>query len=587
MRTTKFLLATLKETPANAEIISHQLMLRAGMIRKVAAGIYNWLPLGLLVLRKVENIIREEMNNAGANEVLMPAVQPAQLWQDSGRWQRYGGELLRMQDRHGRDFCFGPTHEEVITSIVGNEVRSYKQLPLNLYQIQTKFRDERRPRFGVMRAREFVMKDAYSFHLDHASLQETYDLMFQTYTRVFSRLGLRFCAVSADSGSIGGSTSHEFHVLADSGEDLIATCDKCDYATNVELAKAAVVGGERAAASHAMQRVNTPGQRSITAIAEFLDIPVESTVKTLLVKSAEGSGHEAIALVLRGDHQLNELKAEKHPLVCSPLSWLSDAEINAAIGCGPGSIGTVGLGIPVIADRSAANLSDFVCGANQEDKHYQYVNWHRDCPEPEIFDLRTVVAGDRCPMTAVEQADNIDSEGRINIKRGIEVGHIFQLGTKYSEAMGATCLDNNGKSTAMQMGCYGIGVSRIVAAAIEQNHDDRGIIWPASITPFEVVITPIDYSKSELVRSTCDALYLQLTKLGVDVLLDDRLERPGILFADADLIGVPHRIVVGKKSLAQSRLEYKFRGAIDSQDIAVDSAAKFITDQIAARQCTK
>jgi prolyl-tRNA synthetase len=569
MRTSKFLLSTLKETPADAEVISHQLMLRAGMIRKVAAGIYTWLPIGLRVMRKVENIVRQEMDKAGAQEVLMPSIQPAELWQESGRWDLYGGELLRMKDRHGRDFAYGPTHEEVITSLMANEIRSYKQLPANFYQIQTKFRDERRPRFGVMRAREFIMKDAYSFHLDQTSLQQTYDLMYQTYTKVFNRLGLGFRAVDADTGSIGGSASHEFHVLADSGEDAIAVCDKYDYAANVELAEALKVGGERPAAGQDMARVDTPGQHTIAAICEFLNAPIESTIKTLLVQGEEPGS--VVALVLRGDHELNELKAEKHPLVASPLTWASDEEIKSAAGCAPGSIGTVGLEISIIADRSAVNLADFICGANQDDIHLSGVNWGRDCPEPIEFDLRKVIEGDLCARANDEQDDS-----RLSITRGIEVGHIFQLGTKYSEAMKATCLDNNGKAALMPMGCYGIGVSRIVAAAIEQNNDARGIIWPDAIAPFQLVITPIGYQKSEQVKSVCDDLYTELTSLGIEVLLDDRKERPGIMFADADLMGIPHRVVVGEKSLDKGQIEYKNRRAEAAQDISQDSILDFL-----------
>lgn len=563
MRTSNFLLSTLKETPADAEVISHQLMLRAGMIRKVAAGIYNWLPIGLRVMRKVENIVREEMDKSGAQEMLMPAVQPAELWEQSGRWEMYGGELLRMKDRHNRDFCFGPTHEEVITSLISNEIRSYKQLPANFYQIQTKFRDERRPRFGVMRAREFVMKDAYSFHLDQTSLQETYDVMYQTYTNIFERLGLGFRAVEADTGSIGGNASHEFHVLADSGEDAIAVCDKYNYAANVELAEALAIGGERPAASEEMARIDTPGQHTIAAICDFLQAPVESTVKTLLVKGEEQT---VVALVLRGDHELNELKAEKHPLIASPLTWATDDEIQSAVGCAPGSIGTVDLKLDVIADRSAANLANFICGANQDDVHLTGVNWGRDCPEPEVFDLRKVVDGDIC-----SRASDDSAKSKLSITRGIEVGHIFQLATKYSEAMNATCLDSNGKAALMPMGCYGVGVSRIVAAAIEQNHDARGIIWPDAIAPFKVVITPIGYSKSEQVKALCDELYTQLGDKGIEVLLDDRKERPGIMFADADLIGIPHRVVVGDKSLDKGMVEYKNRRAESPQDIAKDA----------------
>ena len=572
MRTTNFLLSTLKETPADAEIISHQLMLRAGMIRKVAAGIYNWLPVGLRVMRKVENVVREEMNKSGAQEVLMPAIQPAELWQQSGRWEMYGGELLRIQDRHNRDFCFGPTHEEVITSLISNEIRSYKQLPVNFYQIQTKFRDERRPRFGVMRAREFVMKDAYSFHLDQASLQETYNVMFQTYTNIFNRLGLGFRAVEADTGSIGGNASHEFHVLADSGEDAIAVCDKYDYAANVELAEALAIGGERPASSQEMERIDTPGQRTIEAICDFLKAPIESTVKTLLVKGEEQT---VIALVLRGDHELNELKAEKHPLVAAPLTWASDEEIQSAVGCAAGSIGTVGLEMSVIADRSAANLADFICGANQDDVHLKGVNWGRDCPEPDVFDLRKVVEGDLC-----SRADDESDSSKLSITRGIEVGHIFQLGTKYSEAMNATCLDKNGKAAVMPMGCYGVGVSRIVAAAIEQNNDSRGIIWPDTIAPFKVVITPIGYHKSDQVKTLCDELYSKLDSQDIEVLLDDRNERPGIMFADADLIGIPHRVVVGDKSLNKGVVEYKNRRAESSEDVAKDDIFKYLSDAL-------
>ncbi|NND81980.1 MAG: proline--tRNA ligase [Gammaproteobacteria bacterium] len=560
MRTSNFLLATVKETPADAEIISHQLMLRAGLIRKVAAGIYNWLPTGLRVMRKVEAVVREEMDAAGAQELMMPAVQPAELWQESGRWEMYGGELLRMQDRHQRDFCFGPTHEEIITSLIRNEIRSYKQLPANFYQIQTKFRDERRPRFGVMRSREFVMKDAYSFHQDHASLQQTYDVMFATYTRIFERLGLGFRAVEADTGSIGGSASHEFHVLAESGEDAIASCDKYDYAANVELAEALAVGGDRAAPDQDLAKVDTPGQHTIAAVCEFLNLPVEKTIKTLLVKGAD---NPAIALVLRGDHELNELKAEKHPAVATPLQWLSEDEVEAAVNCSVGSIGVVDLPIPIIADRSAANISDFVCGANENDVHYTGVNWGRDCAEPEVFDLRSVQQGDVC---ARSEGDDSDA-ARLTISRGIEVGHIFQLGTKYSEALNATCLDANGRATPMSMGCYGIGITRIVAAAIEQNHDQRGILWPANMAPFEVVITPIGYHKSDQVKQVCDDLYAQLSELGHEVLLDDRNERPGIMFADADLIGIPHRLVVGEKSLADDQIEYKARTAVDPEKL--------------------
>ena len=574
MRTSNFLLSTLKETPSDAEIVSHQLMLRAGMIRKVAAGIYNWLPAGLRVMRKVENIVREEMDKAGAQEILMPAVQPAELWEKSGRWDMYGGELLRMKDRHNRDFCLGPTHEEIITSLMSNEIRSYKQLPANFYQIQTKFRDERRPRFGVMRSREFIMKDAYSFHLDQESLEETYDVMFNAYSKIFTRLGLGFRAVEADTGSIGGNASHEFHVLADSGEDAIAVCDKYDYAANVELAEALAIGGERAAATQELKDVDTPDHRTIDEVSTLLSIEPSQTVKTLLVNGEEEG--TVIALVLRGDHELNELKAEKHPLISAPLVMASDDDIKQTAGCSAGSIGVIGLDIPVIADRSAANLNDFVCGANKDGVHFTGVNWERDCAEPEVFDLRSVNAGDLCARSD----DDTSAEAALEITRGIEVGHIFQLGTKYSEAMGATCLDNNGKSAVMPMGCYGIGITRIVAAAIEQNHDDRGIMWPDSMAPFQLVITPIGYNKSEQVTALCDELYGTFSNLGIEVLLDDRKERPGIMFADADLIGIPHRIVIGEKSLAKDEIEYKHRRASESEHIAQGTIVDFIKNAI-------
>ena len=572
MRTSRFLISTLKETPADAEVISHQLMLRAGLIRKVAAGIYNWLPTGLRVIRKVEQIVRQEMDRSGAQEMMMPAVQPAELWQESGRWEMYGGELLRMQDRHQRDFCFGPTHEEIITSLIRNEIRSYKQLPVNYYQIQTKFRDERRPRFGVMRSREFIMKDAYSFHIDAQSLQETYDLMYQTYSAIFDRLGLKYRAVDADNGSIGGSASHEFHVLADSGEDAIASCDKYQYAANVEQAEALTVGGERQAPSASLERVDTPGQRTIAAICDYLKAPIESTIKTLLVK---GSEQPVVALVLRGDHDLNEIKAEKHPLVSAPLTWASDEEIKQTVGCSPGSIGTVDLELAVIADRSAANLSDFICGANEDNVHLTGVNWLRDCPEPEIFDLRTVVEGDLCAL-----ANDENDDSRLSIKRGIEVGHIFQLGTKYSEALGANCLDKNGKAAVMPMGCYGIGITRIVAAAIEQNHDDRGIIWPAGLAPFDIIITPIAYHKSDAVKQASDQLYQSLIDEGVEVLLDDRNERPGIMFADADLLGIPHRVTIGERSLKEDSVEYKSRIAEQAETIKTDTSLEFLKSRL-------
>jgi prolyl-tRNA synthetase len=547
MRVSKFLLSTVRETPADAETVSHKLMLRAGMIRKLAAGIYNWLPLGLRVLRKVEAVVREEMNRAGAQEVLMPAVQPAELWQESGRWDQYGPELLRIKDRHQRDFCFGPTHEEVITDLVRREVKSYRQLPANFYQIQMKFRDEIRPRFGVMRAREFLMKDAYSFHATEESLRETYGVMHATYSRIFERVGLEYRPVAADTGSIGGAVSHEFHVLADSGEDAIAICNQCDYAANVELAPALPPVGKRAAAAKPMQTIDTPNQRSIDEVSKFLKVDAAQTVKTLLVKGVGG----AVALVLRGDHELNEIKAAKLPQVAKPIVFLTPGEIELAAGCAPGSIGPVGLKVTTLVDESAARLADFTAGANVNDKHLINVNWGRDLPEPTVVDIRKVIEGDPCPADACR--------GTLAIRRGIEVGHIFQLGTKYSQAMQATVLDESGKAIVMPMGCYGIGVSRVVAAAIEQNHDDNGIVWPDTIAPFQIALVPIGYRKSEKVREIADKFYAELTNAGFDVLLDDRDERPGVIFSDMDLIGIPHRLVVGDKGLAKGVAEYKGR----------------------------
>jgi len=564
MRVSRFLLSTVRETPAEAETISHKLMLRAGMIRKLAAGVYTWLPLGLRVLRKVEAIVREEMNRAGAQEVLMPAVQPAELWQESGRWDKYGPELLRLKDRHQRDFCFGPTHEEVITDLIRREIKSYRQLPANFYQIQMKFRDEIRPRFGVMRAREFLMKDAYSFHADEGSLKETYQVMHDTYSRIFRRVGLEFRPVAADTGAIGGSASHEFHVLADSGEDSIAICDKCDYAANVELAQALPPMGRRAAGTKPMQTVDTPNQHSIEAVSKFLKIDPKQTVKTLLVKGTGG----VIALVLRGDHELNAIKAEKLPQLAKPLMFVTPGEVQMAAGCEPGSIGPVGLKLTVIADESAARLSDFVCGANVNGKHLVNVNWGRDLPEPEVADIRNVVPGDPCP-----RSQDSKCQGTLSIRRGIEVGHIFQLGTKYSEAMQATVLDEAGQSVVMPMGCYGIGVSRVVAAAIEQNHDAHGIVWPDAIAPFHIALVPIGYRKSDKVRETVDMLYGELVQAGLDVLLDDRDERPGVIFADMDLIGIPHRIVIGDKGLAKGVAEYKGRCDKEPCEIALGDVA--------------
>jgi len=568
MRTSQLLLATLKETPADAEIVSHQLMLRAGMIRRLAAGLYTWLPLGLRVLRKVERIVREEMDRAGAQEVLMPAVQPAELWQESGRWEQYGPELLRLHDRHQREFCFGPTHEEVITDLIRRELRSYKQLPANFYQIQTKFRDEVRPRFGVMRAREFLMKDAYSFHTDEDSLARTYERMHATYCRIFDRLGLDYRPVLADTGAIGGNASHEFHVLADSGEDAIAFSTEGEYAANVELAEAKPETETRPEPSEALETVATPGQHTIEQLSAYLKVAARRTLKTLLVQGAEGG---VVALVLRGDHELNAVKAEKLPAVASPLTFASDDDIRAAAGCGAGSIGPVGLQVPVFADRSAAVLADFVCGANQDDQHLRGVNWGRDLPEPDVVDIRNVVEGDASP----------DGRGRLAIRRGIEVGHIFQLGRKYSQAMNATVLDESGEAVVMTMGCYGIGVSRVVAAAIEQNHDERGIAWPTPIAPFQVALLPMNMHKSQRLREAADRLYAELTGAGIEVLFDDRKERPGVMFANMELIGLPHRVVLGERGLDAGTVEYKGRLDTDTQDVALDGLAEFLKARLA------
>jgi prolyl-tRNA synthetase len=570
MRTSELLLATLKETPSDAEVVSHQLMLRAGMIRKLAAGLYTWLPLGLRVLRNVENIVRDEMNKAGALEVLMPSVQPSELWQESERWDKYGPELLRIHDRHQREFCYGPTHEEVITELFRRDVRSYKQLPINFYQIQTKFRDEIRPRFGVMRAREFIMKDAYSFHIDDESLQKTYDRMHQAYCNIFDRLRLDYRPVLADTGSIGGNASHEFHVLADSGEDAIAFSTESDFAANVELAESIKPAQKRAEATKSMETVDTPGKHSMLDVSAFLGVELTSTLKTLIVKASEDSSANVVALVLRGDHDLNAIKAEKLPLVESPLQFASDTEIEAAVGCKPGSIGPVGLSIPVIVDHGAANVSDFVCGANKDDKHLTGVNWGRDLPDPETVDIRNVVEGDPSP----------DGKGTLQIKRGIEVGHIFQLGKKYSQSMNATVLDESGKAVIPTMGCYGIGVTRVVAAAIEQNHDNRGIIWNDAIAPFQVVIVPINMHKSQRLREAVDNLYKQLVDSGINVLLDDRKERPGVMFADMELIGIPHRIVFSEKGLDAGELEYKAREAADSTEIKLADVVQFLLEKI-------
>ena len=567
MKVSRFPLSTVKETPADAEIISHQLMMRAGMIRKIAAGIYSWQPLGLRVLRKVEAIVREEMDRAGGLELLMPAVQPAELWQESGRWEQYGPELLRIRDRHQREFCFGPTHEEIITDLVRREVRSYKQLPLIYYQIQTKFRDEVRPRFGIMRAREFLMKDAYSFHLDNDSLDETYQLMYDTYTRIFTRSGLEFRAVRADSGAIGGALSHEFHVLADSGEDAIVFSSESDYAANLEMAEALAPEQGRPQAAGEMQIVDTPGKHSIEDVAAALDVSPEQCVKTLLVK---GENNSVVALCLRGDHSLNEIKAEKIAQVATPLEFASEEQVRQAAGCAPGSVGPVGLEIPVIADRSVANLGNFVCGANEDGRHLKGVNWGRDCIEPVVADIRSLIEGDPSP----------DGKGEVRIARGIEVGHIFQLGNKYSQAMGASVLDENGKDAIMPMGCYGIGVSRIVAAAIEQNHDDKGIDWPVALAPFEVALLGMNRKKSQRVREACDQLYQELVAADIDVIFDDREVRPGVMFADMELIGIPHRVVIGEKNLDKGLVEYKARSGDGNQDIARDEIINFLKQQL-------
>ena len=568
MRTSNFLIATQKETPADAEVISHQLMLRAGLIRKLAAGLYSWLPLGLRVLRKVEAIVREEMDRSGAQEVIMPVVQPAELWEESGRWEQYGPELLRIKDRHDRDFCLGPTHEEVITDLVRNEVKSYKQLPLNFYQIQTKVRDEIRPRFGIMRSREFLMKDGYSFHQNQASLAETYQVMHRTYTAIFSRLGLEFRPVIADTGSIGGSTSHEFHVLADSGEDAIAFSDTSDYAANVEMAEALAPSGDRPAAAQAMTEVATPGVHTIDEVADYLKIEARQTVKTLLVA---GEDDTVIALVLRGDHHLNGVKAEKLPGVANPITLLSEEQARAACGAGFGSLGPVGLDVPVIVDRGAAHLADFVCGANRDGYHLTGVNWERDLPLSQVEDIRDVLEGDPSP----------DGQGALQIKRGIEVGHIFQLGTKYSEAMDARVLDENGKNVTMAMGCYGIGVTRIVAAAIEQNHDDRGVIWPMAIAPFELAIVPLNMQKSETVAASAESLYQQCRDAGIDVLMDDRNERPGVKFADMELMGIPHRVVIGDRALADGNIEYKGRRDEEATLLPVEGILDALRERLA------
>jgi prolyl-tRNA synthetase len=569
MRVSRFFLSTTKEAPSEAELVSHKLMLRAGLIKRLGSGLYTWMPLGLRVLRRVEAIVREEMNRAGAIELLMPAVQPAELWEESGRWAVFGPQMLKIKDRHERDFCFGPTHEEVITDVARREIKSYRQLPVNFYQIQMKFRDEIRPRFGVMRAREFLMKDAYSFHASRDSLVATYQTMYDTYTRVFSRLGLTFRAVAADTGAIGGSGSHEFHVLADSGEDLIAYCPDSDYAANVELAEALAPSAPRAPAQETMREVDTPKQTTCEDVAALLGIPLERTVKLVAVMA----GERMVVLLLRGDHMLNEVKLGKLPGLAD-FRLASEPEIRAAFDCPPGFLGPVGIDrgrIQVIADRSVAAMSDFVCGANKPKLHLAGVNFGRDLQEPDLVaDIRDVVAGDPSP----------DGKGTLALCRGIEVGHVFQLGSKYSRAMNATYLDEGGKSQVMEMGCYGIGVSRIVAAAIEQNHDDRGIIWPAAMAPFRLVIVAIGYGKSDAVKNAADALYEELGAAGIDVLLDDRDERPGVMFADAELIGIPHRVTVGERGLKDGIVEYQPRGGGDAQKLALGEIGKFLTDTL-------
>ena len=562
MKTSKFFIATQKEVPAEAEIVSHRLMLRASLIRRLSAGIYTWLPLGMRVLRKVEAVVREEMNRAGALELMMPVVQPGELWQQSRRWEEYGPELLRFKDRHERDFVMQPTSEEVITDLARSELKSYRQLPIHFYHIQTKFRDERRPRFGVMRSREFVMKDGYSFHADYADLEREYRNMHDSYTRIFSRLGLKFRAVAADTGAIGGTGSHEFHVLAESGEDAIAFSPRSDYAANVELAEA-VSPGARPAAKETLKKVPTPGKTTCEDVAALLNLPLQRTVKAVAVMHER----DFILLLVRGEHQLNEIKTQK---LIGAFRFAADAEIQQALGCKAGYIGPVGAKVKVIADRSVAAMADFVCGANEEGYHLTGVNWGRDAPEPQVADIRNVVAGDPSP----------DGKGQLEIVRGIEVGHIFQLRTKYSEAMGATFLDSAGSQKPFEMGCYGIGVTRIVAAAIEQNHDPRGIIFPAPLAPFAVSIVPIGYRKSSAVREATDRLYAELAALGIDVLLDDRDERPGVLFADMDLIGIPHRVVLGERGLAAGNAEYKARRDEKGTDVPLASIVGFLRERL-------
>ena len=570
MRASRYLITTKKDSPADAEVISHKLMLRAGMIRKVASGLYSWLPLGLKVFRKVENIVREEMDRSGALELMMPVVQPADLWQESERWNQFGPELLRIKDRHDREFCLGPTHEEVITDIIRTEISSYKQLPANFYQIQTKFRDERRPRFGVMRTREFCMKDAYSFHSNADSLQETYDLMHRTYSEIFQRTGLNFRAVLADTGSIGGSHSHEFHVLAESGEDAIVFSDGSDYAANIEKAEALAPEYTNSSGTAPMVEIATPGVRTISDLSAFLSVEANQTLKALIISAVNHEGEaELFGLMLRGDHELNEVKAQRVLGLSGDITFATEQQIKSALQCVPGSIGPVGLGLTMVVDPCAAALRDFSCGANKNDFHLTGVNWDRDCADFTVADIRNVVAGDTSP----------DGKGTLEIKRGIEVGHIFQLGTKYSESMKATVLDENGKEQFMSMGCYGIGVSRIVAAAIEQNNDDNGIMWPDAIAPFQIAIVPINMHKSESVKLACEGLYDQLTELGYEVLfMDEAKARLGGMLADIELIGIPHRVVIGDRGLDDGKIEYRHRRESENQHIATDDIVRFLTE---------
>ena len=566
MKASTFHLFTTRETPSEAEIASHQLMLRCGMVRKLTSGIYTWAPLGLRVLRKVEAIVRDELDKAGYQEMLMPAVQPAELWRESGRWEEFGAQLLKIRDRAGRDYCFGPTHEEVITDFVRSELRSYKQLPITFYQIQTKFRDEIRPRFGVMRSREFLMKDAYSFHIDQASLDKTYWEMYEVYSRIFSRMGLRFRSVEADSGAIGGSKSHEFHVLADSGEDQIAFSDQSDYASNVEMTPTGKPDTSLAEPTEEMRIVDTPEVHTIDELVNGFGLPIEKTIKTLIVRAADEQEYNFVALLVRGDRTLNPLKAEKLAEVACPLLFASDSEVRDVIGAGPGSLGPVGIPVPVIADHELASMSDFAAGANSDDQHYFGINWGRDLEPPQTADLRTAVEGDKSP----------DGKGLLQMARGIEVGHIFQLGTKYSESMNAVVLGEDGKSHVMTMGCYGIGISRTVAAAIEQNFDERGICWPEPIAPFQVCVLPMNAKKSHRVREAAEKLYEELLAAGVEVFYDDRNLRPGVMFNDMELIGIPHRVVIGERGLDSGALEYRHRKDSENSEIPLEGAVEAI-----------